>query len=114
MITSLCGPLGTLEDVLCRVQEEPPRLSTLEVIDLTLDEEGEYVTSSSVIDLSDRHHQHLYLFILWFTLIQVLKTTINQPMLTLIGPPPMMTKLMTSNPPLCKKVSRVYARTYCC
>jgi len=35
------------------VQEEPPRLSTPEVIDLTLDEEDEFVTSSSVIDLSD-------------------------------------------------------------
>jgi len=54
MITSLCGRLGTLEDALCRVQEEPPRPSTPEVIDLTLDEEeDDYVTSSSVIDLSD-------------------------------------------------------------
>jgi len=55
MITSLCGRLGMLEDALCRVQEEPPRPSTPEVIDLTLDgeEEDEYVTSSSVIDLSD-------------------------------------------------------------
>ena len=35
------------------MQEEPPRLSTPEVIDLTLDEEDEFVTSSSVIDLSD-------------------------------------------------------------
>jgi len=54
MITSLCGRLGTLEDALRRVQEEPSRPSTPEVIDLTLDEEeDEYVTSSSVIDLSD-------------------------------------------------------------
>jgi len=54
MIVSLCGRLGTLEDALRRVQEEPPRPSTPEVIDLTLDEEEEdYVTSSSVIDLSD-------------------------------------------------------------
>jgi len=53
MITSLCGRLGTLEDVLHQVQEEPPRLSTPEVINLTLDEEDEYMTSSSVIDLSD-------------------------------------------------------------
>jgi len=36
-------------------------------------------------------------------LIPVLKTTINQPTLTLIGPPPMTTKLVTSNPPLSKK-----------
>ena len=35
------------------MQEEPPRPSTPEVIDLTLDEEDEYLTSSSVIDLSD-------------------------------------------------------------
>jgi len=54
MIASLCGRLGTLEDALRRVQEEPLRPSTPEVIDLTLDEEeDEYVTSSSVIDLSD-------------------------------------------------------------
>jgi len=54
MITSLCGRLGTLEDALRRVQEEPSRPSTPEVIDLTLDEEeNEYVTSSSVIDLSN-------------------------------------------------------------
>jgi len=38
-----------------------------------------------------------------FTLIPVLKTMINQPMLTYIGPLPMTTKLVTSNPPLCKK-----------
>jgi len=55
LIASLCGRLGTLEDALRRVQEEPPRPSTPEVIDLTSDEEDEYVTSSSVIDLSDRH-----------------------------------------------------------
>jgi len=53
MIASLCGRLGMLEDVLRRVQEEPPRPSTPEVIDLTSDEEDEYVTSSSIIDLSD-------------------------------------------------------------
>jgi len=54
MIVSLCGRLGTLEDALHRVQEEPPRPSTPEVIDLTLDEEeDEYVMSSSIIDLSD-------------------------------------------------------------
>jgi len=53
MIASLCGRLGTLEDALRRVQEEPPRPSTPEVIDLTSDEEDDYVTSSSVIDLSD-------------------------------------------------------------
>jgi len=53
MIASLCGRLGTLEDALRRVQEEPPRPSTPEVIDLTSDEEEDYVTSSSVIDLSD-------------------------------------------------------------
>jgi len=54
MITSLCGRLGTLEDALRRVQEEPSRPPTPEVINLTLDEEeDEYVTSSSVIDLSD-------------------------------------------------------------
>ena len=53
MIASLCGRLGTLEDALRQVQEEPPRPSTPEVIDLTSDEEEEYVTSSSVIDLSD-------------------------------------------------------------
>jgi len=53
MIASLCGRLGTLEDLLRQVQEEPPRPSTPEVIDLTSDEEEEYVTSSSVIDLSD-------------------------------------------------------------
>jgi len=54
MITSLCGRLGTLEDALHRVQEEPLGPSSPEVIDLTLDkEEDEYVTSSSVIDLSD-------------------------------------------------------------
>jgi len=54
MITSLCSRLGTLEDALRRVQEEPSRPSTPEVIDLTLDEEeDDYVTSSSVIDLSD-------------------------------------------------------------
>ena len=35
------------------MQEEPPRLSTPEVIDLTSDKEDEYVMSSSVIDLSD-------------------------------------------------------------
>ena len=48
MIASLCGHLGTLEDALCRVQEEPPRLSTP-----TSDKEEEYMMSSSVIDLSD-------------------------------------------------------------
>ena len=54
VIASLCGHLGTLEDALRRVQEEPSRPSTPEVIDLTLDEEeDEYVTSSSVIDLSN-------------------------------------------------------------
>ena len=53
MIVSLCARLGTFEDALRRVQEEPPRPSTPEVIDLTSDEEDDYVTSSSVIDLSD-------------------------------------------------------------
>jgi len=53
MIVSLCGCLGTLEDALRRVQEEPPRPSTPEVIDLTSDGKDEYVTSSSIIDLSD-------------------------------------------------------------
>jgi len=54
MVVSLCGRLGMLEDALRRVQEEPLRPSTPEVINLTLDEEeDEYVTSSSVIDLSD-------------------------------------------------------------
>jgi len=53
LIASLCSCLGMLEDALRRVQEEPPRPSTPEVIDLTLDEEDEYMTSSSVIDLSD-------------------------------------------------------------
>jgi len=53
LIASLCGCLGTLEDALRRVQEEPPRPSTPEVINLTSDEEDEYVTSSSIIDLSD-------------------------------------------------------------
>jgi len=53
MIVSLCDRLGTLEDALRRVQEVPPRPSTPEVIDLTSDEEDDYVTSSSVIDLSD-------------------------------------------------------------
>jgi len=54
MIASLCSCLGTLEGALCQVQEEPLRSSTPEVIDLTLDEEeDDYVTSSSVIDLSD-------------------------------------------------------------
>jgi len=54
MIASLCSRLGTLEDALRRVQEEPPRPSTPEVINLTLDEEeDDYVTSSNVIDLSD-------------------------------------------------------------
>ena len=53
MIASLCGRLGTLEDAPRQVQEEPPRRSTPEVINLTSDEEDGYVTSSSVIDLSD-------------------------------------------------------------
>jgi len=53
LIASLCGHLGTLEDALRRVQDEPPRPSTPEVIDLMSDEEDEYVTSSSIIDLSD-------------------------------------------------------------
>jgi len=54
MVVSLCGRLGALEDALHQVQEEPPRPPTPEVIDLTLDEEeDEYVTSSSVIYLSD-------------------------------------------------------------
>ena len=50
MIVSLCGCLGTLEDALRRVQEEPPRPSTPKVIDLTSDKEDGYVMSSSVID----------------------------------------------------------------
>ena len=41
LISSLCGRLGTLEDALRRVQEEHPRPSTPEVIDLTSDEEDE-------------------------------------------------------------------------
>jgi len=53
MVASLCSRLGTLEDVLRQVQEDPPRLSTPEVINLTSDEEDGYVTSSSVIDFSD-------------------------------------------------------------
>ena len=52
MVAGLCGRLGTLEEALGHVEEVPPRPSTPEVIDLTSDEEEDYVTSSSVIDLS--------------------------------------------------------------